>query len=183
MRVVETILPVIDGLEQALESGRSYLERQRADESFRPGLGDRLAYALGRRLPPPAPDPTPIAAWLDGLELVRERLLAVLAGEGVRPLDVLDRPFDPYRHVALALADPAAYPDAAPGVVVGEQRRGYLAGGGQVLRFAEVVVMPGQPTIIEPEPVAVQIDETAGSLLSEIANSPAPEAPDYESEA
>lgn len=143
LRVVEAILPVLDGLEQALASGRGYLERQAEAQAglAPPSLGDRIAYALGRKLPPAVLDSGPLAAWLDGLALLRERMLAVLANEGVRPLLALGQPFDPYRHVAVALADPACYPNAEPGSVVEEQRRGYAAGQ-RILRFAEVVVLP-----------------------------------------
>lgn len=168
LQVVEAMLPVLDGIEQALDSGRSYLERQTAAAGRKPGLRERLAQALGRRSSPD--EAAPIEAWLSGLELVRERMLAVLANEGVHPILAVGQSFDPYRHVAVALADPTQYPDAAPGRVVEEQRRGYLAGQ-RVLRFAEVVVLPAAPAASAlSSPVA---EEPASVLAAGEADGPA----------
>jgi molecular chaperone GrpE len=77
------------------------------------------------------------AAWLKGLELVRERLLETLAREGVEPLEAIGQPFDPHCHVALDTVP--AQGDVLPGAVVSELRRGYAVGD-RVLRYAEVVV-------------------------------------------
>jgi molecular chaperone GrpE len=77
------------------------------------------------------------AAWLQGLELVRERLFETLAMEGVEPLEAIGQPFDPHRHVAMDTVP--ARDDAPSGAVVSELRRGYAVGD-RVLRYAEVVV-------------------------------------------
>ena len=98
------LLPALDGLEMALQSGRDLLERRRAQKveavqsaipepsPVRSSLWQRLAWALwGRGLPPgalpsSAPATAPIrdemtdamVAWLQGLELVRTRFLGPL---------------------------------------------------------------------------------------------------------
>jgi molecular chaperone GrpE len=78
-----------------------------------------------------------LAAWLEGLKFVRDRLLDLLAAEGVRPIEAVGDAFDPYLHVVVETV-PAT--DSVPaGTVVRETRRGYLAGE-TVLRYAEVVV-------------------------------------------
>jgi len=77
------------------------------------------------------------AGWFRGLHLVRERLLETLAVEGVRPIQTAGQPFDPHWHIALDTAP--ANPDAPPGTVVAEARRGYMTGE-CVLRYAEVIV-------------------------------------------
>jgi len=79
---------------------------------------------------------TAIRAWLQGLELVRERFLALLAGEGIQPIDALDKPFDPRLHVAVEIATRA---DVAPNTVVQVLRQGYRQRN-RILRYAEVVV-------------------------------------------
>ncbi len=77
------------------------------------------------------------AAWLHGVEFVRERLLEVLAAEGVQPIETEGQPFDPDRHHAVEVI--AADATLAAGVIAQETRRGYVCGD-TVLRYAEVVV-------------------------------------------
>lgn len=170
LEVVKSMLPVLDGIEQALASGRDYLERSALPAIAPPRFADRVAYALGRKTPPARHDPEPLQAWLDGLSLVRQRLLDILAGEGVRPIPALGNPFDPYKHVAVALADAALYPAAEAGAVVEEQRRGYAAGQ-RVIRFAEVVVMPLPRPVETPgaSPAALHEPETAAPAGAEPA--------------
>jgi molecular chaperone GrpE len=74
---------------------------------------------------------------LHGVEFVRERLLAVLAAEGVQPIETEGQPFDPNRHYAVEAS--AADAALAAGLIVQEMRRGYVCGD-SVLRYAEVVV-------------------------------------------
>jgi molecular chaperone GrpE (heat shock protein) len=77
-----------------------------------------------------------LEAWLEGLLLVERRLLAVLEREDVRPIPALGQPFDPDRHLAVAVTVDSRVAD---GTVVAEERRGYSLGS-RVLRHAEVVV-------------------------------------------
>ena len=167
------LLPVLDGLDEALASGQRLLERLPAPPHA--SAQENQASARGRRAPwwatalaasivltrlvssgqPPASlskrerhELTALAAdmaawqegyaaWLQGLELVRERLFETLAMEGVEPLEAVGQPFDPHRHVAMDTVP--ARDDAPSGAVVLQVRRGYAAGG-RVLRYAEVVV-------------------------------------------
>jgi molecular chaperone GrpE (heat shock protein) len=87
--------------------------------------------------------------WLRGLHLVRDRLLETLAVEDVRSIQSVGQPFDPHWHVALDTA--AANPNAPPGTVVAEARRGYMAGD-RVLRYAEVIVARESSTSHVPAP-------------------------------
>lgn len=140
------LLPVLDGLERALEHGRTLRERmehpaagREKGEKGEKGFWQTVRTAFtGRAAPEPAPSPAPDAldAWLEGLELVRERFLQVLAAESIRPIDAQGRPFDPRLHVAVGTRTPAgAEPDTVAEVV----RRGYRRQD-QVLRYAEVIV-------------------------------------------
>ncbi len=157
LRVIEWILPALDGLDEALASGARLLER--AAQSAPPpaplvapptlSARQRLAIVVGRvdwstfmSVPARGAEPAQadawrplIEAWLRGLELVRARLLDTLASEGVRPIAALGEPFDPHHHIVIETVSAAG--DVAPGTIVAEHRRGY-AHGERVLRLAEV---------------------------------------------
>ncbi len=114
LELLKSLLPILDSLDAAFESGRRQVLR--------------LAMSVeARRV---------FVAWLDGLRLARLRLLDLLAAYQVTPIPTIGHPFDPHRHVAVATDSSGRAPD---GVIVGEDRRGY-ATPTQVLRFAEVVV-------------------------------------------
>jgi molecular chaperone GrpE len=132
--LLEAIIPALDGLENAIASGQRYLEKR-----------DKAARSLAEQVPPLSPaqgvlvspmDRAMLAGWLDGLRLVRERLLAVLEAGGVTPIPAVGHPFDPYLHVAVGTTSEG---DGVPGIVVAEERRGYRSPAG-VLRYADVIV-------------------------------------------
>ena len=149
------LLPALDGLEMALDSGRALLERRRRQEdeaaaaagaqNAAPRLG-RTGPACGsgwrgrcsgRGLPPgasgrPADRPprlrmrdemaAEVEAWLQGLEMVRTRFLALLATADIYPIEAEGQPFDPRLHLAMATESRADLPD---GAVVAVLRKGY----------------------------------------------------------
>jgi molecular chaperone GrpE len=129
---IKRLLPALDGLEEALASGRRLLE-QPVPQPF----WNRLIPARGASRSAAPAERQALAAWLDGLTFVRDRLLDSLAVAGVVPIAAVGQPFDPHRHLAVQSVDPTG--GAAPGTVVGEHRRGY-AHGDAVLRYSEVVV-------------------------------------------
>jgi molecular chaperone GrpE len=114
--ILEALLPVLDGLEAGLKSG------------------GRHAFRLHQQ---GSPEAATLTAWLDGQRLLRDRLLAILEAEGIRPIPAVGQPFDPYRHVAVGTAKDDSLPE---GQIVTEEQRGYAAGD-QVLRYARVVVV------------------------------------------
>jgi molecular chaperone GrpE len=57
-----------------------------------------------------------------GVEMVHVKLLKLLEQEGVKPMEPIGRPFDPYQHEALMEIETAEHPT---GSVVEEIRRGY----------------------------------------------------------
>ena len=131
--LLEALLPALDGLDNAISSGQRYLEKR--DLAAR-GAALSAAQAV---LVSPA-DRAILAGWLDGLRLVRERLLAVLEAGGVTPIPSVGFPFDPYQHVVIgktAQVPPGITPN--PGVITAEERCGYRSPAG-VLRYAEVIV-------------------------------------------
>jgi len=138
LEVIERLLPVLDGLDEAIAAGESLLAEeeltavlsfgQRAREAWRVLKGESPSVVL--------PDEH-WAAWLHGVEFVRERLLEVLAAEGVQPIEAVGQPFDPNQHHAVdVIAADATLP---AGLIAQETRRGYRCGE-VVVRYAEVVV-------------------------------------------
>jgi molecular chaperone GrpE len=77
-----------------------------------------------------------LSAWLDGLRLVRDRLLAVLETGGVTPIPTVGHPFDPYLHIAVSTTSKG---NGIPGTIVAQERCGYRSPAG-VLRYADVIV-------------------------------------------
>ncbi len=130
---LEAILPALDGLEHAIASGQRYLKTRDLAASS-PALTPQQAVLVS-----PA-DRAMLAGWLDGLNLVRERLLAILEAGGVTPIACIGLPFDPYQHIAVGTTGqlPAGI-TASANTIAAEERRGYRSAAG-VIRFAEVIV-------------------------------------------
>jgi molecular chaperone GrpE len=88
-------------------------------------------------------------AWVEGIRLVQRKLHGLLESEGVTPIEVVGKPFDPNLHEAVVHEDTTAYPD---NTVIDEVQRGYLLHD-RVLRPALVRVAnnpahPAEPTNI-----------------------------------
>lgn len=142
--VIKKLLPVIDGLSEALTSGQQLLDDQAETTEPPTTFSQRLSAAwrmlkgdMLRKTTQPSNYPTNLAAWLTGLELVHDRLLDILASENVHPIDTDGEQFDPVYHVAIEAV--AADDETLPGTIVQETRRGYVAGD-EILRYAEVIV-------------------------------------------
>ncbi len=112
--LLKGLLPVLDSLDAAFESGRRQVLKR----------------------PMPVETRQAIIAWLDGIRLARMRLLDLLKTYEVSPIPTTGERFDPNRHVAVATDSTGSAPD---GAIVGEDRRGYMTPN-KVIRFAEVVV-------------------------------------------
>ena len=141
------LLPALDGLESALASASSLLQRLEGGADPAPagtapaegGLWRRLfGGGAGRanRLADAAELQDSLGAWIQGLELVRARFVKLLEGESISAVEPLGEMFDPRAHVAVETRPE----DAAAGTVVGVPRKGYVLRDGRVLRYAEVVV-------------------------------------------
>lgn len=115
--LLTAILPALDGVEQALHSGEAYLAASSS----------------------PISDQQAMRGWLDGLHLVTERLVAVLAAGGVTPITAVGQPFDPFLHKAVGVSGNAETADTPPGTILQEAQRGYRSHNG-VIRYAEVIV-------------------------------------------
>ena len=129
--LLQAVLTSIDGVEQAILSGYSYLHQRDLQTGLQvlfPAEHHTLASLQDREV---------LAGWLSGLRLVRERLLAVLAQDGVIRIATVGRAFDPYLHVAVGTV--SAETPADENQIASEQKAGYQSAHG-VLRYAEVIV-------------------------------------------
>jgi molecular chaperone GrpE len=113
-RIVEELIPVLDDLDRAIDHTVA-------------------SAASGKEL----------EHLLTGVEMVRSRILAVFASEGVTVIDPFGQAFDPHLHQALA---ERADPELPEHTVVEVYQKGYLMGG-RVIRPASVVVSTGGTTV------------------------------------
>jgi hypothetical protein len=74
--------------------------------------------------------------WLDGQQLIYDRLQMVMQNAGVRQIETEGQTFDPARHRAVSVE---TRNDVPSGTITGEERRGYTLDG-RILRYAEVIV-------------------------------------------
>jgi molecular chaperone GrpE len=114
LELLQSMLPVLDSLDAAFNTGRRQI--------LRLGMSHEVRQA--------------IVAWLDGIRLARMRLLDLLASYEIRPIPTVGQPFNPSYHIAVAVD---ASGQASDGVIVSEDRPGY-ASPARVLREAQVVV-------------------------------------------
>lgn len=84
-----------------------------------------------------------------GVEMIYQELMRTLEGEGLKPIESVGKPFDPFVHEAVEVVKSEEHPE---NVVVDEVQRGYLYKG-ELLRPARVRVAKKQA---EQEEVAQQ---------------------------
>lgn len=118
------ILPAVDNLNRALESS------QRSD-------GEK------------SPD---FQYFLDGIGLINQQLIDVLAEMGIKPIDSLGQPFDPHFHEAVATVENDRFPH---NTIIEELIRGYRIDD-KVIRHAMVKVSTSNNSTISD--VALEIE-------------------------
>jgi molecular chaperone GrpE len=140
-------LPVLDGIERALSTGGALGEQRRREApQQKPQRTSQRWAAFWRSLTGAHEEErdqrdAALEGWLRGLELVRDRMLGLLAEERIERIPT-DIAFDPRLHVAVRAETRAG---AAPGTIMAVHRPGYRHGE-QVLRYAEVVVARSEPS-------------------------------------
>jgi len=77
-----------------------------------------------------------IDSWIDGIEIVQQRIMELLEKINIQPINCIGDQFDPIFHVAVGVANNQDFGD---NTILDEHRRGYMSDG-KVLRYAEVVV-------------------------------------------
>jgi GrpE len=138
LRLAKDLFSVADALHASIVTAADLRSEVHVKPDGRPSW-------LHRLLPAPAPSAsersTAFESWLEGLELVEQRLVALLEREGIQLIPAVGQPFDPRRHLAVAVRAERGVVD---GTVVAEELRGYIYGD-RVLRHAEVVIARTQP--------------------------------------
>jgi molecular chaperone GrpE len=110
-------------------NARKRLERQRAEAytNASADLANRLLPIVDdfERALKNSPADAQGNGWLSGVELVYRKLINVLEGLGVAPIEAAGQPFDPNLHEALGQEASSQYES---GVVTREMQRGYRLG-------------------------------------------------------
>ena len=86
----------------------------------------------------------------EGVKLVYDKLLKMLKGHGVEPIESLGQPFDPHLHQAM-MQEQA--PDQPPNTVIREIHKGYRMNE-RILRPASVIVSASPESIEDRQPAA-----------------------------
>jgi len=79
------------------------------------------------------------ADWAQGFALIDRKFHTALASLGVRPIDAVGKPFDPYQEEGVAHEPSAEYPE---GTVTRVVRPGYTLDG-KIIRPAQAVISSG----------------------------------------
>ncbi len=69
------------------------------------------------------PDDLRELTWVDGVNLISRKLHAILEMEGLKPIEAMDKPFDPNFHEAVIHEETDKAED---GIVTGELQKGYM---------------------------------------------------------
>jgi molecular chaperone GrpE len=85
---------------------------------------------------------------LTGLELIDRVLQETLGRYGVKPIEAVGRPFDPFDHEAVEMVVGEGEP---PGTVLAELQRGY--------RFYEHLLRPARVRVVRPRPAQARDEE------------------------
>jgi molecular chaperone GrpE len=102
--------------------------------------------------------------WVEGIALIYRRIWAVLEQHGLREIEALGRPFDPYVHEAVLFEEAPAEKDQ---LVLAELQRGY--------KFQDRVL---RPTLVKVgKSVATAVEESAPAEAAEDEQAVTEEAP------
>jgi molecular chaperone GrpE len=84
------------------------------------------------------PDELKGTPWVEGMWLLERKLRGILEAEGLKPVDSLGQPFDPYQHEAVAHV-PSDQPE---GTIIAEHQKAYRLHD-KLIRPALVTVSSG----------------------------------------
>jgi molecular chaperone GrpE len=69
------------------------------------------------------PDNLMMLSWVEGIFLIERKLRAILEAEGLKPIEAVDKPFDPTYHEAILREESTQHED---GQVMAELQKGYM---------------------------------------------------------
>ena len=144
--VLGDVLATLDGLEAGLAEARALAQslaeagRRLNDPTLR-RWWRAFSEASGAKRPLPEIPVSDVESWVRGLELTHRRLSDALQRQGITAIEATGKPFDPFRHEAVAVV---ACPPEQDGTVLREELRGYRSAE-RVLRLSQVIVGKAAP--------------------------------------
>jgi len=133
------LLPVLDGVRTAIESGQALLSQQ--PQSPNRSLGSWFPFF--RFQDKSSQIDQQWSGWVNGLILIQERFLQILEAERIRPTAFAGQPFDPSQHVAVELAPSEQNQNSGLPRITRVFSQGYVCeqpDAIRIIRFAEVAV-------------------------------------------
>lgn len=135
LEIIKDLLPVVDGLENAMALASSLNGKfmEAAPVKVEKNLLRKFFAPSEPMLNAATPD---LRHWVEGLTIIRDRLLALFKKAEVAPIPSTGQKFDPQLHIAVAAESRNG---VEPGIIFKEQLKGYRRGD-EIVRFAEVIV-------------------------------------------
>ena len=116
--LARNVFPLMDALDAAVETGENLVT-----STYKPVLGFFKKQDHGEAL----------KSWLEGIKMMRKRVLNLLQDLEIEPIPSLGQPFDPKLHHALGVEK------GADNIILQEITRGYRTAN-KILRYADVIV-------------------------------------------
>jgi len=136
----QDLFAVVDSLEASCDTAKNLL-KQLDGKRAQLDRGFLFQFSKARQLRADWVECVKVMSqWLEGQQLLYQRVMTVLQSAGVRSIETLSRPFDPAFHRAVS-TEPRR--DLVAGTIVDEELKGYMLDG-RILRFAEVVVVKNE---------------------------------------
>lgn len=76
--------------------------------------------------------------WKNGIESIFKQFISALSASGVKEIDCLGKPFDPYLHTSVAVK--ATEDEKQDHIIAEVMQKGYVSASGEVIRSPKVVV-------------------------------------------
>jgi molecular chaperone GrpE (heat shock protein) len=135
---IKELLPVLDGLEEAIRLIPDRNQSLPQKSGAREGLFKQLFAASDAEN---EPEKINFNQWFDGLKIIQNRLLAVFRKRDIEPIESVGQQFNPKFHIAVGIE---TRNDVAENIIIEEQLKGYYRKD-EVIRFAEVIVAKPSP--------------------------------------
>jgi len=135
---IKELLPVLDGLEEAIRLIPDRTQSLPQKSEARGGLLKQIFAASNAEN---APEKLNFNQWFEGLKIIQNRLLAIFRKRDIAPIESVGQPFNPKFHIAVGIE---TRNDVAENVIIEEQLKGYCRKD-EVIRFAEVIVAKPSP--------------------------------------
>ena len=128
LKIAQEIFPAMDSLDAGIEMGAHLIQSGPGKKGLASFLASRQEKEHSEAL----------VSWLNGIKLIRDRMLSLLQKMGIEPIPSVAQVFDPKLHCAVGIKK------GTDNVIVEEVTRGYK-NASHVIRYAEVIVGKENP--------------------------------------